>query len=337
MTAAETIAPTIGTAPACRALGVARTSYYRRRRPPHPRQAASTPRKSARALSQPEKQAVLEVLHSDRFADQAPAEAYATLLDEGIYLCSIRTMYRLLGEADEVRERRNQLRHPAYTKPELLATRPNEVWSWDITKLLGPAKWTYYHAYVIIDIFSRYVVGWTVAYRENAKLAEQLISETCRKQKIARGTLTLHADRGTSMTSKPVAFLLSDLGVTKTHNRPYTSSDNPFSESQFRTLKYCPQFPERFASIEHARAFFAEFITWYNLEHHHSGLGLMTPHTVHHGQTEATRTARQETLHAAYLLHPERFVGGRPKAPTPPAAVWINPPTATPGTQMERH
>jgi putative transposase len=188
---------------------------------------------------------VLEVLHSDRFADQAPAEVYATLLDEGIYLCSIRTMYRLLAKTDEVRERRNQLRHPAYTKPQLLATRPNEVWSWDITKLLGPAKWTYYYAYVILDVFSRYVVGWMVAYRESANLAERLISETCRKEGIAPGELTLHADRGSSMTSKPVAFLLADLGVTKTHSRPHTSSDNPFSESQFRTLKYCPTFPER--------------------------------------------------------------------------------------------
>lgn len=337
MTAAETIAPSIGTAPACRALGVPRASYYRRRRRPEQRQAAAGRRESSRALSKPEKHAVLEVLHSERFADQAPVEVYATLLDEGIYLCSIRTMYRLLAEADEVRERRNQLRHPVYTKPQLLATRPNEVWSWDITKLLGPAKWTYYYAYVILDVFSRYVVGWMVAYRESANLAERLISETCRKEGIAPGELTLHADRGSSMTSKPVAFLLADLGVTKTHSRPHTSSDNPFSESQFRTLKYCPQFPERFASIEHARAFFADFITWYNLEHHHSGLGLMTPHAVHHGLTEATTAARQDTLHAAYLVHPERFVRGRPMAPRPPPAVWINPPDTVTSTLEEQH
>jgi putative transposase len=336
MTAVEAIAPSIGTAPACRALGVARASVYRRRRPRPPRQVASAPRKSARSLSRPERQAVLDVLHSERFADQAPAEVYATLLDEGIYLCSTRTMYRLLEEADEVRERRNQLRHPAYSKPELLATRPNEVWSWDITKLLGPKKWTYYHAYVIIDIFSRYVVGWTVACREDSNLAERLIAETCRKQGVARGTLTLHADRGTSMTSKPVAFLLADLGVTKTHSRPHTSSDNPFSESHFKTMKYCPRFPDRFTSIEHARKFFAEFVAWYNQQHHHSGLGLMTPHAVHHGQVAATADARQATLDAAYLLHPERFVGGQPRASVPPAAVWINPPTVTPNPQHER-
>jgi putative transposase len=280
---------------------------------------------------------VLDVLHSERFADQAPAEVYASLLDDGIYLCSMRTMYRLLAEAGEVRERRDQLRHPAYRRPELLATRPNQVWSWDITKLLGPAKWTYYYAYVILDIFSRYVVGWTIAYRESAVLAERLIGETCRKQGIAPGGLTLHADRGSSMTSKPVAFLLADLGVTKTHSRPHTSSDNPFSESQFKTLKYCPQFPGRFDSIEHARAFFGEFITWYHFEHHHAGLGLMTPHAVHHGLAEATHAARQDTLHAAYLLHPERFVRGHPTAPSPAPAVWINPPKSEPETSEERH
>ena len=335
MTAAKAIAPEIGTAPACRALGIPRASYYRHLRPQR-RPASAVPRESPRALSEPEKRAVLEVLHSDRFADKAPTEVYAALLDEGIYLCSSRTMYRFLAQANEIHERRNQLRHPAYARPELLATRPNEVWSWDITKLLGPAKWTYYYAYVILDIFSRYVVGWMVAYRERASLAERLISETCRKQGIAPGQLTLHADHGSSMTSKPVAFLLSDLGVTKTHSRPYTSSDNPFSESQFRTLKYCPQFPDRFASIEQARAFFADFMSWYNLEHHHSGLGLMTPYAVHHGLVEATTAARHDTLQAAYLLHPERFVRGRPKPPTPPTAVWINPPDTTAATHEER-
>lgn len=266
------------------------------------------------------------MLHSDRFVDQAPASVYATLLDEGTYLCSVRTMYRLLKEQDEVRERRNQLRHPQYAKPELLATSPNQVWSWDITKLLGPAKWTYYYLYVILDIFSRYVPGWMVADRESAPLAARLIRSSLVKQNIQRDQLKIHADRGSSMTSKPVALLLADLGVTKTHSRPHTSNDNPFSEAQFKTLKYRPEFPSRFGSIEDARAFCQHFFHWYNTQHHHSGIGYLTPETVHYGRAEAVTDARRAVLQAAYQAHPERFVRKSPEPPALPQAVWINPP-----------
>jgi putative transposase len=266
--------------------------------------------------------------------DKAPAQVWAILLDEDKYYCSIRTMYRVLAEQDEVRERRNQLRHPDYKKPELLATGPNEVWSWDITRLLGPAKWTYYYLYVILDIFSRYVTGWMVAHRESATLANRLIAETCTKQQIQPGQLTIHADRGTSMRSKSVALLLSDLGVTKTHSRPYVSNDNPYSESQFKTLKYCPEFPDRFGSMWHARNFCVGFFSYYNREHRHSGIGLMTPAMVHYGRSEVIREARQETLLAAYRKHPERFVNGVPQAPLLPREVWINPPPEKPKPEI---
>jgi putative transposase len=287
--------------------------------------AAPTP---ARALKPEEREQVLDLMHSERFMDQAPREIYATLLDEGRYLCSVRTMYRILEQESEVRERRNQLRHPAYEKPELLATAPNQVWSWDITKLLGPAKWTYYYLYVIMDIFSRYVVGWMLAGRESAALAERLIEETCHKQAIQPNQLTIHADRGSSMTSKPVAFLLADLGITKTHSRPHTSNDNPFSEAQFKTLKYRPGFPARFESIEEARSFCQVFFPWYNQQHHHAAMGLLTPHVVHHGQAEAVLEARRKVLTEAYRAHPERFVKGSPALISLPTEVWINPPPA---------
>jgi putative transposase len=246
--------------------------------------------------------------------------------DPRTYYCSVRTMYRLLADHGEVRERRDQLRHPSYQKPELLATAPNQVWSWDITKLLGPVKWTYYYLYVLLDIFSRYVVGWMVAFKEAAALAKRLIEESCRKQGIVAGQLTVHADRGTSMTSKPVALLLSDLGVTKTHSRPHVSNDNPYSEAQFKTLKYCPEFPDRFGGIEHARSFCHPFFTYYNTEHRHSGLGLMTPESIHYGYAEQILVARRDTLHAAYVAHPERFVRKLPQPPVLPTAAWINPP-----------
>jgi putative transposase len=300
---------------------------YRRRWEKNGVGTASLPRPSPpRTLSISERQVVLDLLHAERFADQAPQEVYAALLDEGQYLCSTRTMYRLLDEQGEVKERRNQLRHPAYQKPELLATGPNQVWSWDITKLLGPAKWSYFYLYVILDIFSRCVVGWMVAGRESAALAEKLILETCQKQGIRPGQLTLHADRGTSMKSKPVALMLSDLGVTKTHSRPYTSEDNPYSEAQFKTLKYRPDFPERFGSPEDARGFCQTFFTWYNKEHHHSGIGLLTPEVVHYGQAEAVFKIREKALMAAYEAHPERFVKKVPVPPRLPEAAWINPP-----------
>jgi putative transposase len=279
-----------------------------------------------RALSEVERAKVLEVLHSERFADTAPAEVVATLLDEATYLCSERTMYRLLEQNGEVRERRDQLRHPAYARPELLATRPNELWSWDTTKLLGPAKWTYYYLLVILDCFSRYAVGWCLAYRDTARIAERLIAETIAKYDVDRDQLTIHADRGSSQASKPVAFLLADLGVTKTHSRPHTSNDNPYSEAQFKTMKYRPEFPERFRSMQEARAFCRGFFTWYNESHRHSGIGFMTPAAVHFVRVDEVNEVRAETLAAAYAAHPERFVRKPPAPPKVPTAVWINKP-----------
>jgi putative transposase len=268
-------------------------------------------------------------LHGERFQDRSPAAVYATLLDEGEYHCSIRTMYRLLTQRGESRERRDQLTHPPYQKPELMATAPNQLWSWDITKLLGPAKWTYFYLYVILDVFSRYVTGWMVAMRESAELAERLIEESCTKQNIQPGQLTLHADRGTAMGSKPVAFLLADLGVTKTHSRPHVSDDNPFSESHFRTMKYRPEFPDRFGCIQDSRAFSQGFFRWYNEEHRHSGLALLTPAMVHYKQTVLILEQRQTVLDAAYRVHPERFVRQAPKPAVVPTEVWINKPLNT--------
>jgi putative transposase len=322
----EELGPIVGTRPACRALGAAPATIYRRRRPlaPRPRRPRPTP---ARALSQSEREAVLELLHSPPFVDASPAQVYATLLDEGRYLASERTMYRLLAAAHgSVRERRDQLTHPAYQRPELLAERPNELWSWDISKLKGPAKWTCFYLYAILDVFSRYVVGWTVQHRESAALATALIAQAAEQQHVKPGTLTVHADRGSSMTSKPVAFLLADLGVTKTHNRPYTSTDNPYSEAHFRTLKYRPGFPDRFDSIEQARAFCRQFFDWYNQQHRHSGIGLMTPAAVHHGRAGQLHADRARVLDQAYARTPERFVRRPPQPPALPTAAWINKP-----------
>jgi putative transposase len=323
----EELTPLVGTRPACRALGAAPATIYRRRRPPEPRPAR--PRAvPARALSEPERQTVLAELYSERFVDCSPAQVWATLLDEGRYLASERTFYRLLAANGQVRERRDQLTHPAYAKPELLAERPNELWSWDISKLKGPVKWTYFYLYVILDVFSRYAVGWTVQHRENAQLAKALIGQAAEQQKVTQGQLTVHADRGPAMTSKPVAFLLADLGVLKSHNRPYTSTDNPYSEAHFKTLKYRPEFPDRFANIEHARSFCRRFFDWYNHEHRHSGIGLMTPSAVHHDRAKALHAERQRVLQAAYAATPERFVRRPPRPPAPPTAIWINkPPT----------
>ena len=325
-------APRFGVEPLCQALDLPRSTVYRRLRPAAPR----TPRpKSPLALSDAERHAVLETLHDERFVDQPPAAVAATLLDEGRYLCSARTMYRILEAEAEVRERRNQLTHPPYAKPELLATRPNEVWSWDITKLKGPAKWTYYYLYVILDIFSRYVTGWMVAERESASLAKRLIEETCAKQRIAPQQLTLHADRGSSMRSKPVALTLSDLGVTKTHSRPYTSNDNPYSESQFKTLKYRPEFPARFGTLQQARAFCQDFFDWYNTRHRHSGIAWLTPEDLHHGRADQIIQVRQQALDDAFARNPQRFKGKPPKAARPPKEVWINPPEEKKHSQNE--
>jgi putative transposase len=322
--AAEALAQEVPVSCACEALAFPRSSLYRARQPRT--DTKKPPRPSPpRALSQAEKDAVYTVLNGKRFRDSPPRQVYATLLDEGVYHCSISTMYRILHEHDQVHERRDQRQHPAYAKPELLATAPNQLWSWDITKLKGPAKWVYFYLYVILDVFSRYVVGWLVAAHESAALAEQLIAESCRKQQIAGDQLTLHSDRGPSMTSKTVTQLLADLGVAKTHSRPYTANDNPFSESQFKTMKYRPDYPDRFGGRVDARAWARPFFNWYNNEHRHSGLGLMTPEMVHSGQAAKVRAQRQDILRAAYETHPERFVNGLPAPPQLPEAVWINP------------
>ena len=266
------------------------------------------------------------MLVSDGYCDKSVRQAWAEMIDAGIYYCSVRTMYRILAARAAVRERRDQLRHPEYTRPELLATGPNELWSWDITKLMGPHKWVYYYLYVLLDVWSRNVVGWMLAERESATLAVELIRQSCERQGIGEHQLTVHADRGSSMRSKPVAFLLADLGVTKTHSRPYTSSDNPYSEAQFKTLKYQPEFPERFGSLEDARVFLRVYFDWYNNTHRHSGIGLVTPAQRHNGTDKAVYEKRQRVMAAFYEQHPERFVKGLPKPPELPGEVWINKP-----------
>jgi putative transposase len=330
MAALYELASRIGVAAACIALAINRAGVYRERTPGH-----APVRRAARArpplsLTQAEQDLLLSLLDSERFAEMAPAAIFATLLDEGRYHGSIRTMYRLLAAHQQLRERRRQRVHPVYSKPELLAVRPNEVWSWDITKLKGPAKWTCFHLYVILDIFSRYVVGWMLAARESAQLAEQLIADTVHKQSIAAGTLTLHADRGSSMRSKPVADLLIDLQVARSHSRPHVSDDNPYSEAQFKTLKYRPDFPDRFGCIEDARAHCQQFFQWYNTAHRHSGIALMTPHAVHHGHAVELTQRRTVTLNAAFAAHPNRFKHIAPIPLELPAAAWINPPKQNP-------
>jgi len=315
----------VGKKTACEAMAIPRATFYRH-------QGKSTVTDVCRrpapplALSLEERQVILGVAHEKRFWDATPYQMYATLLDEGRYLASVRTIYRVLSANNEVKERRKQVSRPRYQKPELLATAPNEVWSWDITKLKGPVKWNYFHLYVILDIFSRYVVGWMVAHRESATLAKRLIEETCEKQQIPEGQLTLHADRGSSMKSKLVAHLLADLGVTKTHNRPHVSNDNPYSESQFKTLKYSPGFPERFGSIQDARKFCQGFFTWYNSVHKHSGIGLLTPEQVHYGRAQEILEQRTVVLESAFKDHAKRFKGKVPKPFQLPKAAWINKP-----------
>ena len=316
------------TTAACTALGLARATFHRRRRAATRPVVTPRPRpKPARTLAADERQAVIDLLREPRYVDQTPAEVYAILLDQGLYHCSLRTMFRIIHEHGEVTERRRQLRHPVYAKPELIADSPNQVWSWDITKLMGPAKWTYFYLYVIIDIYSRRVVGWWVADTESAALFKPLFVDAADKHAIAPDQLTLHADRGPAMTAKATALLLADLSITKSHSRPYTSNDNPFSESHFKTLKYQPQFPKRFGCIQDARTFCRAFFDWYNRDHHHLGIGLMTPDQVHYGQAGAVYHARQKTLDRAFQKNPGRFVNKTPQPPQKPTAVWINPPT----------
>ncbi len=313
---------------ACELLGAARATVYRRRRPQPPAPCPAPIRvEPANKLTEAERQRILSVLRSPEYCDLAPAQVWARLLDDGIYLCSIRTMYRLLAVAGESRERRRQRTHPAKKKPELIARRPNQVWSWDITKLQGPQRGIYYQLYVIIDIFSRYVVGWTIAAAETSELAEAFIAETLSRHGIERDQLTLHADRGTSMTSKPVAQLLIDLGVDRSHSRPHVSNDNPYSEANFKTLKYCPSFPGRFGSIEDARAFCTVFFDYYNHVHRHSGVALHTAASVHYGTATEIQAQRAATLDAAYAANPARFRHRRPTPPKLPTIAWINQPT----------
>lgn len=315
---------------ACQALGRSRASHYRRRQTPLHGPPVPRPR-SHRALRPAEETEIIATLNSERFCDQAPAQIWATLLDEGIYLASISTMYRLLRAQHQVRERRAQARRPPTVKPELMATGPNQVWSWDITKLRGPHTWTWFQLYVILDVHSRYVVGWLVAPRESARLAEELIADTIYQHQVPAGQLSLHADRGSSMTSQTVSQLLADLGIAQSHSRPHQSNDNPYSEANFKTLKYCPTFPKRFTGIDHARAFCDQFFHRYNHHHRHTGIGLHTPADVHHGRAPAIRIRRQAVLDIAYQARPERF-RQPPTAPRIPATTWINPPQETPLT-----
>ncbi len=332
--AVTTFSADVGVRPACELLGVARSTYYRTQRP---KAAPKERRRAGRALTDAERTDLIETMNSPEFCDVTPRQIWATLLDRGMYKGHWRTMYRILARSGKVRERRDQLRHPEYEKPELLATRPNELWSWDITKLRGPQKWTCYYLYLIMDVFSRYVVGWMIAESENATLASELIEVTCRRQSVDRAELTIHADRGSSMTSKTVAQLLVDLGVEKSHSRPHVSNDNPYSESQFKTMKYRPDYPRRFGSIMDARNWMREFVPWYNQDHHHSGIGLMPPKVVHYGEGEQLRAQRALVLEAAYAAHPERFVCGKPNAPALPKAVWINKPVETDQIEIRPH
>ena len=320
-------------AKACDLVELPRASWYRARTTKAPVVGDLTRRSSSSmALSADERQAVLDTLHAERFVDLAPRQVFATLLDEGVYHCSWRTMYRILHEHGEVKERRVQRTHRRHSIPRLLARSPNEVWSWDITLLRGHRPREFFYLYVILDLFSRYVVGWMIAPCESDELAEHLIAQTCERQGVVRSQLTLHADRGSVMRSALVSELLTKLGVVQSHSRPRVSNDNPMSESQFKTMKYHGTFPGRFESLEEARGFCQGWFPWYNDEHHHISLALFTPAQVHLGQVQAGLAIRQLALDAAYEANPQRFVHGPPQARRPPAEVWINRPTELPLT-----
>lgn len=325
MNAARELVPALGLVAACDALGVSRATMHRRRRPPRPA-VPRRPRRSPRALSSSERRAALDVLHEERFIDKAPAAIVASLLDEGRYVASERTLYRVLAENHEVRERRDQRRHPPRAVPRLCARAPGQVWSWDITPLPGPVRGLFFHLYVMLDLFSRYAVAWMVASRQTAELATHFVHEAVRREGVAPGTLIAHSDRGPPMTSRSLALLYAELGVAQSFSRPRVSDDNPFSESQFKTVKYHPTYPDHFADEEHARSHFESFFTWYNGSHRHSGIAMLAPADVHHGRVEHVLATRQAALDAAFAAHPERFPRGRPVHARPPAEVWINPP-----------
>lgn len=320
------LAPQLGqVSQACKALSVPRSTFYRATASPRERVPKESPRPK-NSLSPDERQEILDHLHSERFVDKSPAQAYHALLDEGVYIGSIRTYYRILNANNEVRERRAQRRHVNYQKPELIATAPNQVWTWDITKLKGPAKWEYFHLYVVLDIFSRYVVGWMLATRESGNLAKQLLEESYLKQRIQPHQLVIHSDRGAAMKSLSVVNLHAKLDITKSHSRPHVSNDNPFSEAQFKTLKYQPEFPSRFGCFEDAQSFCRGFFPRYNAQHHHSGILYLTPETVHYGREDEILELRYQEILAAYNQHPERFLNGPPKPKKLERAVYINPP-----------
>lgn len=318
------LAARIGIKRACDVLGLSRNAVYRARRPRPTPQPRPVP---AHALSDEERVEIRDTLNSERFMDKAPRQVYAALLDDGRYLCHWRSMYRILSAHGEIRERRNLRRHPVYKKPELLATAPNQVWSWDITALRGSEKLTYFRLYVVLDIFSRYVVGWMIAETESSDLASQLVAETARKHGIQPDQLTLHADNGAPMRGKSLTQLLTDLSIARSHNRPHTSNDNPFSEAQFKTMKYQPTYPDRFVGIEAAREWARAFFAWYNDQHYHSGLNLLTPASVHYGEVRLVQAQRQTVMLTAYAAHPTRFTRGEPVAKGAPTAVYINPPS----------
>ncbi len=318
------LADQVGTVQACAGLGLSRATVYRQRRP---KVASPAVRVPPLKLSEAEQTAVLDELMSPRFVDRAPHQIYATLLDEGRYLCSIRTMYRLLEQQRAVRERRAQRVHPAYARPELMASAPNQLWSWDITKLRTTVKWSYLYLYVVLDVYSRYIVGWMLSTRESAQLARELVEQTALREAVPKGQLTLHADRGAPMRSKTLAELLVDLGIDASFSRPRVSNDNPYSESLFKTAKFAPTFPEYFTGIEHGRAFVEPFVTHYNHHHRHTGIGLMTPAAVHQGHAPRITAERALTLQSAFDQNPLRFKGRTPRPPLVPDVVYINPPS----------
>jgi putative transposase len=323
----DLVDPVVPIAKACHALGVSRATLYRNTRPSPPR-CMSHHARSPRRVSDGERAKILDTFHSVEFGDRPVIEVYATLLSRGVYLASIRTMYRILAAHGETKERRNQRRPHVYTKPSLTATAPNQVWTWDITKLATTAVGIFLHAYVIIDLFSRYVVGWMVASRECKHLAAQLFAETIARHGIEPG-LTVHADRGSAMKSDTLAQLFATLGAQRSFSRPHVSDDNAFSESQFKTMKYQPDYPGRFVGELHARGWLAPFFGWHNDEHHHSNLALFTPAEVFFGRVERVRIVRQAALDAAHVAHPERFPHGAPRVLLPPAEVSINPITSS--------
>ncbi len=327
MTIAEQHESTLGVQPVCQALGISRATYYRRKnRPVEP---PATKRYPPRKLTPEEEQSILSTINAERFMDKGVPTVYTTLLDEGVYICSTRTMYRILHRHQQVRERRHDRTHPVYKKPELLATGPNQVWSWDITKVKGPKPWIFYQLYVVIDVFSRYVVAWMISEYESGEQAKVLIEEACQRQGLSGEGLTVHSDRGKAMRSKNLADLLGELGVQRSFSRPHVSNDNPYSESQFKTLKYHPTYPERFGSLEDAQSYMRAFFKWYNTEHRHSGIAMMTPETVHTGRSEKVITHRKQVLQQAFQRNPERFVKGAPDPKGVPEEVWINKPKIT--------